>query len=632
MWLVIAAGVPACLYAAFNLPVARLDLRFGLLALLTTMVGSRVGVEIPHVGGRITVADTLIFLTLMLYGGEAAVLLATAETVLNSRRVSRKPITTFFNMSMMAASTTLTVAVLSVAFGPINFQNGALSNAIFFGVVLMALVQYVTNSVLVAVAAALKNDEAIWQTWKKYYLWTSLTYIGGATIAVVIARAINTVGFYGVAATLPVVAIIYFTYQTYLKNIQASEAQAEQARRHVEELSRYIAEQERIREQFLQVEKMSALGVMASGVAHDFNNSLAAILGRAELLLKRAEDPKLRRGLEIIIKSAEDGAKTVKRIQDFARQRRDKNFELIDVDQMLLDVSEITRPRWKGRAEAESVPIDFELCNDSHVFISGDISELRDVLVNMIFNALDAMPAGGRLRLASERRGDKVVITIADTGTGMSPEVCERIFDPFFTTKGVSGMGLGLAVGYGVISRHEGTIVVTSEVGLGTTFRITLPIAVEATEERNAEHAGAAAEASPRRKNMTKILVVDDEERVRELLREMLEEDGFEVDLAGSGREGLALFEAKHYDAVFTDVGMPGMSGWELARAIRERDSQTPLAIITGWGEVVGSAERETAEVNWVLTKPFSMAQIGEIAQAVAEICQGSPGVPLYAA
>src|SRR5207302_5791665 len=177
----------------------------------------------------------------------------------------------------------------------------------------------------------------------------------------------DTAGFYALLATTPIVAIVYFTYRTYLRNIEVVAAarkaegvaaHAQEAERHVAELNHYIAEQKRIREQFSQIEKMSALGELASGVAHDFNNTLAGILGRAQLLLETKDPVKTESGLNIIIKTAKDGAKTVKRIQDFARQRRDHDFQLVDVRQLLLDVGEITRPRWKDRAEAANIHIN----------------------------------------------------------------------------------------------------------------------------------------------------------------------------------------------------------------------------------------------------------------------------------
>jgi CheY-like chemotaxis protein/anti-sigma regulatory factor (Ser/Thr protein kinase) len=333
--------------------------------------------------------------------------------------------------------------------------------------------------------------------------------------------------------------------------------------------------------------------------------------------MKHTADPKIRRGLEIIAKSARDGAKTVKRIQDFARQRSEHDFELVEVDQMLLDVSEITRPRWRDGAEAKNVHIHLELQNHSNVQVSGDVSELRDVLVNVIFNAVHAMPMGGNLTLSAEVVADQVTISVSDTGVGMPAEVRSRVFDPFFTTKGVEGMGLGLAVAYGVIRRHQGTFEVESELGKGSAFRITLPVAAASAGVNNNFKPDVPV-TSPRRNNMTRILVVDDEEDVRNLLKEILEDADCEAVIASQAYEGLKLFDEGGFDAVFTDVGMPGMSGWELARAIRQKNSQVPLAIITGWGETVTPSEKDVAQVDWVLSKPFTMAEIGDIALEVS--------------
>lgn len=490
----------------------------------------------------------------------------------------------------------------------------------------MALVQYGANSGLVAWFAAIKTRQQFWPTWSKHYLWTSITYFAGASASIITAKSADYIGFYAVILTAPTVAILYFTYQTYLKNVESAAAQADQAKEHVEELSHYIAEQERIREQFSQIEKLSALGELASGVAHDFNNTLAGILGRAQLLTRTSDPEKIRRGLEIIIKAAEDGANTVKRIQDFARQRKDQDFQLVAIDQILLDVSEITRPRWKDSAEASNIHIELALEIRSKAFVMGDESELRDVLVNMVFNAIDAMPAGGQLTLRVETVGDKVEIVVSDSGTGMAPDVSSRIFDPFFTTKGKTGMGLGLAVSFGIIRRHEGTIHVDSEVKKGTTFRIVLPtVEVSAAEKQIEINSGPVAietyEVVPGAASsdtyQPTILVVDDEEPVRELLRDILETQGCRVYLAPGGREALALFEARDFDGIFTDVGMPGMSGWELAQAIRGKNKLIPIAVITGWGGAVASNKQKEAGVNWVVTKPFTTERVCEL---VAEI------------
>ena len=639
MWTFIALGAAVVLSSAINLPVGRLDLRLLPLAAVMLLVTSRFCITIPRTTGKVSFSDALLFIVMLLYGGEVAVILGAAESYLGSRS-GRQPISVFtstFNAAMMAVSTLLTYTALRLLYGDVTaLARGEFSAAFASALCVMALAQYVGNTAIVATHTALKAGEPLWVTWRKRYLWTSVTYFGGASAAGITVKLASTAGVYALVAGAPIIVIIYLTYRTYLDNIEAMSAaakaeaaaearaesaaqQAEQARRHVEELSHYISEQERIREQYAQIEKLSALGELASGVAHDFNNTLAGILGRAQLLLTTKDPERVEAGLKLIIKTAKDGAKTIKRIQDFARQRRDHDFQPVSVDQLLLDVREITRPRWKSRAESEGVHISLELqLGSDEARVMGDESELREVLVNLVFNAVDAMPQGGTLMLSTRESDGAVEIAVADNGEGMAEEVRSRVFDPFFTTKGNAGMGLGLAVSYGIIRRHEGAVEVESELGRGTTFRIKLPAALASAEPEPAAEAPAIA-LVPQRTDATRILVVDDEDNVRELLADILESEGYQVELASSGREALEKFgDGAAFDALFTDLGMQGMSGWELAHAVRELDEKVPVAVVTGWGEAVGSGERLAARVDWVIAKPFDTAQILAIAREVA--------------
>jgi signal transduction histidine kinase/ActR/RegA family two-component response regulator len=608
--IVVAAAV--VVYAVARFPLASVDTRFFVIAAVTIFLTSRVTVRIPSVKSIISVSDTLVFLTMMLYGGEAAILLNAAESAAFSSRSCKSKLTIAFNSAVLAVATFVTVLVLRLCYGDELVAGWGYGGHYVSAICVMALVQYAANSGLVALACSLKKGAPFFETWHRHYLWTSITYFAGASAAGLIALLLHSVGASALFVATPVVLITYFTYRTYLKNVETSNEQAEQARRHVEELSHYIAEQERIREQYAQIEKLSALGELASGVAHDFNNTLAGILGRAQLLMRTDDPEKIRRGLEIIVRSAKDGANTVKRIQDFARQRRDHDFQPVSVDQLLLDVREITRPRWKDSAEAAGVYIKLDLRTCSNATIFGNGSELREVLVNMVFNAVDAMPAGGTLTLTSEEEGGRVLLSVGDTGVGMTGEVCAKVFDPFFTTKGKAGMGLGLSVSYGIIRRHEGSVEVSSEVGRGTTFHVSLPAAT-----RSSAHAKATA---PEESEMgdgprpIRILVAEDEPDVRELLCEILRTGGHEVCPAAGGFEALERFRESRFDAVFTDIGMPGMSGWELARAVRELNETIPLAVITGWGEAVGPEEQRAARVDWVVTKPFSADRIARLA------------------
>ena len=613
---IMIAGGAALAFALAGLPYQQLDYRYLVLLIAMATVASRLNISIPHVKGEVTVGDTLVFLTLIFYGGEAAIVMAAVDGLSSSLRVSRKPRVWVFNSTQMAVSTFLTVSVLHVLFGSIGAERDGFSLRFFAAICVMFFVQYVTNSGLVATYTALKTQQPIFATWRTSYLWTSISYLAAASIAGLSAQFLHGLSIYTVIMITPIVAIVYLTYKTYLRNIAASEETAEAAKRHADELSVYIEEQNRIREQFSQIEKMSALGELASGVAHDFNNTLAGILGRAELMLRKATDPEVQRGLNIIIQAAQDGSKTVKRIQDFARQRRDHDFFPVAVDQLLMDISEVTRPRWKDGPEAANVQIGLDLQIHSNASVMGDDAELREVLVNMVFNAVDAMPTGGRLTLSANERDGRVEIAVSDTGVGISPEVRSRIFDPFFTTKGKAGLGLGLAVCYGMVQRHQGSIEVESEVGHGTTFRIKLPMAKvkpQKLKPRESQVASVPRLSLVRTSNSPKILVVDDEPSVRDLLGEILNSEGYEVTLAENGNQALTAFERDDFKAVFTDIGMPGMSGWELARAIRERDQEIPISVITGWGEAVGSDEQKKAKVDWVLAKPFSLERIAEI-------------------
>lgn len=627
LWLVTGCGSLAFVYSCVSLDFLQFDARFALLVAMTLVLTSRITIPIPRLSSQISVSDTFVFLVLLLYGGPAAVVVGAVEAFLSSLRFSRKAKIVAFNWAAAALSIFITSSVLQWIYGSVvALRAKPMSGGFVAAIGTMALLHYASNSGIVAIGAALKTDQPIWQTWRKHYLWTSITYFAGACAAGVIAGLVYFIGVYAFAITLPIIAIIFLTYRTYLRNVETSAAQAAQAEKHVKELSHYIAEQERIREQFSQMEKLSALGELASGVAHDFNNTLAGILGRAQLLQRTNDLEKIRRGLEIIIKTADDGAKTVKRIQDFARQRRDHDFELVSVDQILLDASEITRPRWKNCAEASNIHITVDLQVGSNALVMGDDSELREVLVNMVFNAIDAMPEGGTLTLTTRTDRESVVIEVLDTGVGMYPEVRSRIFDPFFTTKGKAGLGLGLAVSFGIIRRHGGNIEVESQYAKGTQFRITLPLAKIAdqnvkevvTVTPELPESTACVSSEPRLP--VRLLVVDDEDFVRDLLREILESEHCEVHVAEDGGQALSLFREMQFDGVFTDVGMPGMSGWELAREIRQLNSRVPIAVITGWGEAVGSNEQKAAGVDWVVAKPFSADRIAELVQEISRL------------
>jgi diguanylate cyclase (GGDEF)-like protein/PAS domain S-box-containing protein len=246
IWLVTMAGISVVLFTGAHLPLHQLDIRFMLLALITVCIGPRLSIQIPRVKAHISVSDTFVFLSLLLFGGEAAILLATVEALCSSLRIGSKLQTHCFNSSVMACATFLTVWTLRLGFGSTVGWHDVYSPSYLGAVCIMAVVQYLGNSILVAITSALRDNERVWPTWRKNYLWTSLTYFAGASAAGIIARFIGNVGFFAFSATIPIIAIVYFTYWTYMKNVEGAAAQAEQARRHVDELNKNILEQERI--------------------------------------------------------------------------------------------------------------------------------------------------------------------------------------------------------------------------------------------------------------------------------------------------------------------------------------------------------------------------------------------------
>ena len=380
-------------------------------------------------------------------------------------------------------------------------------------------------------------------------------------------------------------------------------------------IARDITEQKEERERAARADKLRALGQLASGVAHDFNNSLAAILGRAQLLRRQVTDPALVRNLDIIQTAAEDAAATVRRIQTFARKSPVKEFELLDVGSLLNDAIEITRTRWENEARLRGLEYQVRLEAEAGHNTYGSASELREVFVNLIVNAVDAMPRGGKLFIMCRRKDDRLQLQFSDNGLGMPEEVRSKIFEPFFSTKGVHGTGLGLSVSYSIIERHEGSMSVESQPGSGTIFTIDLPAAIpESTFDEVEIHSDEVAQL--------RILVVDDEAPVRETLAEMLLAVNHRVELAGSGQEAVEKLRQGEFDFVFTDLAMPEMDGWETARLIRKGWPNVRIILVTGYGPTTAPPNGEEDLVDAIIGKPFDFTQVGSTLNALARQLQ----------
>ncbi len=301
--------------------------------------------------------------------------------------------------------------------------------------------------------------------------------------------------------------------------------------------------------------------------------------------------------MDIIEQAALDGAQTVKRIQAFGVQQSESVNEVVDLNQIVQDSTTLTRARWYDEAQARGLQYDVELDLQQVSSVRGSSSELREVFVNIILNALDAMPQGGRLKIATETKSGFVRTSLTDSGIGMTSEVCDHIFEPFFTTKGVMGTGLGLAVSHSIIERHGGRIEARSSLGKGTTFTISLPVAETLHRKTTLDREARAKTAN--------VLVVDDDQRVRDALVGMLNSAGHRTDDAGSGQEALAKLEHAPFDLVFTDLSMPEMDGWAVASEVRRRWPGVKVVLITGYAvppELVAS-NREL--VSDVIFKPI---------------------------
>ncbi len=368
-------------------------------------------------------------------------------------------------------------------------------------------------------------------------------------------------------------------------------------------LMRDITEKKKMEEHLFQAEKLRALAEMASGVAHDFNNALAAILGNTQLLLYTVEDGELKETLKTIEKVAKDSAQTVRRLQDFTRKRVHQELHKVDMNTIVKDSIEITKPKWKDEAQSRGIRIEIVSNLGEIPPVSGNASELREMLTNMIFNAIEAMPEGGKIEIRTFNKKGKVYVHISDTGIGIGEEVKKKIFEPFFTTKPFTNTGLGLSMSYGIVKRFGGEIEVESKAGHGTTFTIILPIGGEGKEE-------VIPPAAIKKGKKAHILVIDDEDLVRSVLSRTLAQASHRVTLAEDGEKGLRLFKEGKFDMVLTDLGMPGMSGWEVCRVIKTISPRTPVGMITGWGAEISRSKTEEYGLDFYISKPFDLHQI----------------------
>ncbi|MDE3156426.1 MAG: PAS domain-containing protein [Acidobacteriota bacterium] len=404
-----------------------------------------------------------------------------------------------------------------------------------------------------------------------------------------------------------------------MRQLQETNSRIEQAlaekTRLSEELQKSLSSLRSTQGQMVRAQKLRALGEMASGVAHDFNNSLTTILGLLEWLLHTAPaDLAIRSDLETIRTAAVDAAAIVRRLQLFGRSAPDAEAEPVDLGEIAQLVVNLARPRWRELAQRRGVQFDLVVESDPEPApaVRAVSSEIRELLMNLVFNAIDAMPKGGRITIRTGRSGDKAFISVADQGTGISDEVKSRIFEPFFTTKGKDGAGLGLSVCWGIAERAGGMLEVDSTPGEGATFTLMLPALAGAAAPARPAADPAPSPAAPKasRRLAVRVLLVDDQADVLESVADMLAALGHHVVAAESGEIALRQFKRETFDVVMTDLGMPGINGLELARRLRSERPGLPVLLLTGWG--ADYEDHPPEEVSMVLSKPVTMKSLQE--------------------
>ena len=378
----------------------------------------------------------------------------------------------------------------------------------------------------------------------------------------------------------------------------------------------------------LQQERLKALGQMASGIAHDINNALSPVVGFSDLILRTDHglDANAKRYLKYIRTAGEDIAHIVARLREFYRMREEnESLHEINLNALVEQTLEMTRPRWRDIPQSNGLTIEVQtqLAPDIPE-VAGIESEIREALTNLVLNAVDAMPKGGKILLRTHileqplgAYPTQIAVEVTDTGTGMNEETRKRCLEPFFSTKGKRGTGLGLAMVYGVLKRHEGDIEIESAPGKGTTFRLLFPVRAGLHKHRD-DHNTAAIEP-------LRILCIDDEPLLRELVKEILERDGHDVQVSDNGQSGVDEFrfareQSRPFDVVITDLGMPYLDGRQVAKIIKQESPSTPVVMLTGWGAFMKEDGTSPEQIDGVLSKPPRSRELREI------LSQFSPG------
>jgi len=337
-------------------------------------------------------------------------------------------------------------------------------------------------------------------------------------------------------------------------------------------------------------------------------------LGFSEMLLTQSGlSDDTREFLGLINTGARDAAAVVARLREFYRPPTSGEIdESVSLGKLLTQIVDLTQAKWQDEVQRNGHKIEIELGLEDVRPVLADASQLREVFTNLIFNAVDAMPRGGRISLHLRGTPTVAVVEVVDTGSGMSEEVRVKCLEPFFTTKGDQGTGLGLSVCHGIIRRHGGKMEIDSTPGEGTTCRISLPF----SDDRDACETDQPEVALPNRR----VLYIDDDPRLRHVMSRMLVQLGQFVDIAEGGEKGLLVFQNNQYDLVITDLGMPEMSGTHVTETVKNLRPNMPVVMLTGWGSGLANLKPdENGAPDHILAKPVTLTELRDVLQKVLE-------------
>lgn len=359
---------------------------------------------------------------------------------------------------------------------------------------------------------------------------------------------------------------------------------------------RDITDRKHMEQELVRLERLGAAGEMAQGVAHNFNNLLVGVLGFAQLLKRELNSAKLQDYVAQIMQSAQRAQNLVEQL-NLSSRHSSEDMDVLDVNLAIEEAIQGARPRWKDASEAAGIQISVTTDLNEVPKIQATAAGLHDILINLIFNAVDAMPEGGTLSFRTQVKDQKVVISIRDTGSGMDTETQRRVFEPFFTTKVDVGTGLGLSTVYATVVNWGGDIVLESELGVGTTFHLSFPV----EETLDIQVPSELVDEAPILETGC-IWVVEDEDLTRKVLETVLA-DWASVRIFSDGQQILNAFQPGCCDVVLTDLGLPNMPGDQVVRRLKEIDPNLVTVLMTGWA--LDEADVRFASFDFMIQKPF---------------------------